>query len=154
VEGIRKDVRVMNSSYLGGEWYVDEMKLAANDADGVPFTIPSSKYSFVNDYTLIADVVSVLDNDKARKLREVRRRIESESLYNIRYQDASGVMKSLVGTYAEISAHIKDVQDIIYEYQPIVEEYIAAGDTESDGFYDVYIPYLVARNLFDAIINN
>ena len=154
VEGIRKDVRVMNSSYLGGEWYVDEMKLAANDADGVPFTIPSSKYSFVNDYTIVADVVSVLDNDKARKLRQVRRRIESESLYNIRYQDASGVMKSLVGTYAEISAHIKDVQDIIQEYQPMVEQYINSGDTASDGFYDVYIPYLVARNIFDAIISD
>ena len=49
VDGVRTDVRVMNSSYLGGEWYIDEMKTAANDAAPVPFTLPASKYSFVND---------------------------------------------------------------------------------------------------------
>lgn len=49
VDGIRPDVRIMNSSYLGGEWYIDEMKTAANDAAPVPFSLPSSKYSFVND---------------------------------------------------------------------------------------------------------
>ncbi len=49
VDGVRPDVRIMNSSYLGGEWYIDEMKTAANDAAPVPFTLPSSKYSFVND---------------------------------------------------------------------------------------------------------
>ena len=154
VEGVRKDVRVMNSSYLGGEWYVDEMKIAANDADGVPFTIPSSKYSFVNDWTLIADVVSVLDNDKARKLRQARRRIEYESYYNIAYKDASGRMQTLMGTYAEISSHIKEAQSIIEEYQPMVERYINSGDTSSDGFYDVYVPYAVARNLFEAIVSD
>ena len=49
VDGVRTDVRIMNSSYLGGEWYIDEMKTAANDAAPVPFSLPSSKYSFVND---------------------------------------------------------------------------------------------------------
>ena len=49
VDGVRPDVRIMNSSYLGGEWYIDEMKTAANDAAPVPFSLPSSKYSFVND---------------------------------------------------------------------------------------------------------
>ena len=49
VDGVRTDVRIMNSSYLGGEWYIDEMKTAANNAAPVPFSLPSSKYSFVND---------------------------------------------------------------------------------------------------------
>lgn len=44
VEGVRPDVRIMNSSYLSGDWYIDEMKCAANDAEGVPFTLPRSKY--------------------------------------------------------------------------------------------------------------
>ena len=56
VEGVRPDVRVMNSSYLGGEWYVDEMKLAANSAKGVPFTIPAEKYSYVNEWVVTYDV--------------------------------------------------------------------------------------------------
>ena len=50
VDGVRTDVRIMNSSYLDGEWYVDEMKCKANDAEGIPFSLPSSKYSFVNDW--------------------------------------------------------------------------------------------------------
>ena len=50
VDGVRTDVRIMNSSYLDGEWYVDEMKCKANDADGIPFSLPSHKYTFVNDW--------------------------------------------------------------------------------------------------------
>ena len=50
VDGVRTDVRIMNSSYLDGEWYVDEMKCKANDAEGIPFSLPSRKYSFVNDW--------------------------------------------------------------------------------------------------------
>lgn len=53
VDGVRTDVRVMNSSYLAGEWYIDEMKLAANDAAGVKFSLPASKYSYVNDYVMV-----------------------------------------------------------------------------------------------------
>ena len=50
VDGVRTDVRIMNSSYLDGEWYVDEMKCKANDAEGVPFSLPSEKYTFRNDW--------------------------------------------------------------------------------------------------------
>ena len=57
VDGVRPDVRIMNSSYLGGEWYIDEMKTRANEAAGVPFSLHSSKYSFVNDFLPVADRV-------------------------------------------------------------------------------------------------
>ena len=57
VDGVRTDVRIMNSSYLGGEWYIDEMKTRANEAAGVPFSLHSSKYSFVNDFLPVADRV-------------------------------------------------------------------------------------------------
>ena len=50
VDGVRTDVRIMNSSYLDGEWYVDEMKCKANDADGIPFSLPRDKYTFRNDW--------------------------------------------------------------------------------------------------------
>ncbi|MCY0530449.1 hypothetical protein OVV49_30660, partial [Klebsiella pneumoniae] len=40
----------MNTSYLGGEWYIDEMKTRANDAAGVPFSLPKSKYTYNNDW--------------------------------------------------------------------------------------------------------
>ena len=151
VEGVRPDVRIMNSSYLGGEWYIDEMKLAANEADGVPFTIPSTKYSFVNDWTLVTNPIDVLDTDKARKLRMERRRIDRESYYQIEYLDISGRKQVLAGTYNDISKKIGESQKIMSEYQPYIEEYISKGDTSSDGFYDVYVPYAVAQITLDAI---
>ncbi|MCM1150641.1 MAG: DUF2723 domain-containing protein [Alistipes sp.] len=50
VYGVRPDVRIMNTSYLGGEWYVDEMKTRANEAAGVPFSLPKRKYTYTNDW--------------------------------------------------------------------------------------------------------
>lgn len=154
VEGVRTDVRVMNSSYLGGEWYIDEMKLAANDAEGVPFSIPTEKYSFVNDWTLIANPVDVIDNDKARRLRAERRRIESEGYYYIDYTDLSGRKQSVSGGYNTISKKIGECQNTMSEYKPYIEEFISRGDTSSDSFYDVYVPYVMAQDLFDAILAN
>ncbi len=49
VYGVRPDVRIMNTSYLGGEWYIDEMKTKANDAPGVPFSLPKRKYTLNDD---------------------------------------------------------------------------------------------------------
>lgn len=67
VYGVRPDVRIMNTSYLGGEWYIDEMKTRANEAAGVPFSLPKSKYTFVNDWVPV-------DNrplDRVVELKEV-----------------------------------------------------------------------------------
>ncbi len=73
VDGVRTDVRIMNSSYLGGEWYIDEMKTAANDAAPVPFTLPSSKYSFVNDALPVRERV-----DRVVDIKELMEFIKSE----------------------------------------------------------------------------
>ena len=55
VDGVRTDVRVMNTSYLGGEWYIDQMKLRANESAPVPFTLPRSKYTYTNDWIPVTD---------------------------------------------------------------------------------------------------
>ncbi|MBQ8494124.1 MAG: DUF2723 domain-containing protein [Alistipes sp.] len=154
VEGVRPDVRVMNSSYLGGEWYIDEMKLAANEADGVPFTILSTKYSFVNDWVVVADVMDVLDTDQARKLRSERRRIENSEVYSIRYTDSAGRQQVVTGYYGDINDKITQAQATIEEYQPFIEQCVAEGDTSSDAFYDAYARYVMAFDLFDAIVGD
>ena len=68
VDGVRPDVRIMNSSYLDGEWYVDEMKCKANDAEGIPFSLPRSKYTFVNDWIPI--------NSKIDRVVDIKEAIE------------------------------------------------------------------------------
>lgn len=55
VDGVRTDIRIMNTSYLDGEWYVDEMKCRANDAEGIPFSLPRHKYFFENDWVPVYD---------------------------------------------------------------------------------------------------
>ncbi|MDR2885933.1 MAG: DUF2723 domain-containing protein, partial [Rikenellaceae bacterium] len=55
VESVRPDVRIMNMSYLMGDWYVDEMRVRSNESDAVPFSLPRSKYVNTNDYLIVDD---------------------------------------------------------------------------------------------------
>ncbi len=73
VYGVRPDVRIMNTSYLGGEWYVDEMKTRANDAAGVPFSLPKSKYTYTNDWVPVDNRI-----DRAVNIKDIINFIRSE----------------------------------------------------------------------------
>ena len=73
IYGVRPDVRVMNTSYLGGEWYIDEMKTRANEAPGVPFSLPKSKYTHTNDWVPVMNRI-----DRPLTLKEVMEFIRSE----------------------------------------------------------------------------
>ncbi len=44
VEGVRPDVRIINLSYLGMDWYVDQQTKAQNDCAPVPFTFTRDQY--------------------------------------------------------------------------------------------------------------
>lgn len=56
VEGVRKDVRVMNMSYLGGDWYIDQMRIKADTSAAIPHSLPRSKYLNAPDQMLVYDV--------------------------------------------------------------------------------------------------
>lgn len=71
VEDVRPDVRIMNMSYLSGEWYIDQMKHKYNDSEPVPFSLPQSKYMRTNEQLIISDRV----NDRV-SLRELMAFIE------------------------------------------------------------------------------
>ncbi len=119
VEGVRPDVRVMNTSYLGGEWYVDEMKLAANKAEGVPFTIPSTKYSFVNDFVIVAEPIDLLMGEGNTTLRGMVRNILNTKQYTI-YMPDTGTEEAVTYDYLE---------NLYYQALQIFNEY------DSEEFY-------------------
>lgn len=55
VEETRTDVRIMNMSYLGGDWYIDQMRIKANESAPVPFSLPREKYLGTNERLLVQD---------------------------------------------------------------------------------------------------
>ncbi len=55
VENVRPDVRIMNMSYIGGDWYIEQMRHAYNESAPVPLSLSMDTYR-ENDYIWVDDL--------------------------------------------------------------------------------------------------
>ena len=87
VEGIRTDVRIANTSLLGTDWHIDQMKWAMNDSAPLDLKLGPKKYLYGTNEALYIDPYQE-NKDVVRPLKEVMDEF-GKGMYKLEMEDGT-----------------------------------------------------------------
>ncbi len=101
VEGVRRDIRTVNLSYLGGDWYIDQMKRKTYEGEPLPLSLKPSFY-YKQEAAFLQGSKTPMTVQQAIKVTSAQANAErayfpTETLY-LNVKDTTAIKQNLIAS--------------------------------------------------------